>query len=220
MFRYYWAGLAFLLLMLPCPRAWAGSVRPMCAPNTDVPQGSAAQVLYRAVNEDSSPHSVRAFPDGDRSWARSPGIVDPLFLAPGDTVSWIVSVPDTAAPGVVRVPFRVLWDGGEDSCTNLIAIEAITSSPGPSTAFSIGITRPHPARRSAPVLVAIALPDAGPATLETLDTAGRRIGRREIPGPGRREVMLDELAHVAPGRYMLVLAQGAHRFTRGVILLP
>ena len=62
-----------------------------------------AKVIYRAINEDTSPHSVRAFPEGDRPWARSPGIVDPLFLAPGDTVSWIINVPDTAAPGVVHV---------------------------------------------------------------------------------------------------------------------
>jgi hypothetical protein len=146
--------------------------------------------------------------------------VDPIFLAPGDTVSWIIAVPDTAAPGLVHVSYRVLWNGGEDSCTNLIAIGAIASSPGPTAAFSIGNTRPHPARRSTPVLVAIALPDAAPATLETFDTAGRRLARREVSGPGRREVVLDELAHVAPGRYTLVLALGARRLARGVILLP
>jgi hypothetical protein len=202
----------------------AAPLRAVCAPDTAVSQGATAQLVYLAINDDAAHHSVRAFPDGGRSWARSPGIVDPLWLAPGDSVSWIVTVPDSAAPGSVRVPFRVLWESGQDSCVNVITIRAATvleaPPPGPFR-FSLPRVRPNPALVGRPAIATVELPDALPAHLELLDAAGRRTGIAEtITGPGRQEVPLTGLARVRPGRYVLRLRHGHDARSRTLIVLP
>jgi hypothetical protein len=68
--------------------------------------------------------------------------------------------------------------------------------------------------------VALVLAEAGPATLEAYDVAGRRVASREVGslGAGRHEVLLAGAERLAAGVYALRLTQGGQvRTARGVV---
>ncbi|HEY6193832.1 MAG TPA: T9SS type A sorting domain-containing protein [Candidatus Eisenbacteria bacterium] len=80
---------------------------------------------------------------------------------------------------------------------------------------------PNPARGE--LSVALSLPASGPATLELLDLAGRRVAVRAIPaaGPGpRTESFAREARSLPAGMYFVRLSQSGASVVRRVVLLP
>ena len=79
-------------------------------------------------------------------------------------------------------------------------------------AFALEGVRPNPATSRA-LKVHFALPVAGPARLDLLDVAGRRVTCREIGslGAGAHMVDLAEGSRIRPGLYFVRLSQGANR---------
>jgi len=80
---------------------------------------------------------------------------------------------------------------------------------------------PNPARRS--TRIACTLPEAGPATLDLLDVAGRRVWRRSVVGKGDSTARFDGNddagRRLPPGVYALRLSQGGHAATARLVLL-
>ncbi len=76
----------------------------------------------------------------------------------------------------------------------------------------IEAVRPNPVRLG--IDVWFTLPAAGPAMLELLDIAGRRVASHDLAtfGPGRHHVQLADARTLAPGLYLARLGQG-----RGVV---
>ena len=78
--------------------------------------------------------------------------------------------------------------------------------------------RPNPA--SAGAAISFTLPTAGPARLEVLDIAGRRVFSREVGamGPGRHQVRVGGGPGLSPGVYVIRLTgAGATLTSRGVV---
>lgn len=78
---------------------------------------------------------------------------------------------------------------------------------------------PNPARSG--VWVSFTLPAAGPATLELLDIAGRRVAVREMNnlGAGRHRFDVTSGNSVAPGLYLARVAHGARQATAKVVVV-
>ena len=78
---------------------------------------------------------------------------------------------------------------------------------------------PNPARSG--VWVSFTLPAAGPATLELLDIAGRRVAVREMNslGAGRHRFDVTSGNSVAPGLYLVRVANGARLATAKVVVV-
>jgi hypothetical protein len=78
---------------------------------------------------------------------------------------------------------------------------------------------PNPARHM-PLFVQAGSSAPGPAILQLLDVAGRRLFEREIEGsPGMHTVTVMPSAHVSPGVYFLRLARGRAQITERVTLV-
>ncbi len=79
--------------------------------------------------------------------------------------------------------------------------------------------RPNPSLAS-PVL-AFALADAGPASIEVLDVAGRRVLERALAGfgPGAHEIALEESSAWPAGIYLVRLEQGGRSITTRICLV-
>ena len=85
--------------------------------------------------------------------------------------------------------------------------------------FALEGLRPNPAVGA--LNVSFSLPKDGPATMELLDLAGRRVIDREVGqlGRGRHVFRLDSDSRMAPGVYWLRLRQGAQQaLTRAVVM--
>ena len=85
--------------------------------------------------------------------------------------------------------------------------------------FALDGLRPNPAVGT--LNVSFSLPKEGPATMELLDLAGRRVIDREVGqlGRGRHVFRLDSGPRMAPGVYWLRLRQGAQQaLTRAVVM--
>jgi hypothetical protein len=91
--------------------------------------------------------------------------------------------------------------------TGPVTLGAPGASAGPSLAFAGRSPRPNPARGL--VEFAFTLPDAGPATLEIVDVAGRvRAAVEPASRAGAQELSLD-VARLPAGLYWARLRQGA-----------
>ena len=90
--------------------------------------------------------------------------------------------------------------------------------PPVRVALALAPIRPNPA--SLHFEVRFALPDAGPASLELLDLAGRRVHRAEIGGgtAGERSVMLRPIG-LAPGLYVVRLTHARGERTVKAVLM-
>jgi hypothetical protein len=97
----------------------------------------------------------------------------------------------------------------------------VVSVPGKATLpFALDPVRPNPSRGGV-LTVHFTLPNAGAASLELLDVAGRRIARREVGslGGGYHSLDLGEGRRLAPGLYLVCLRQGTNtRVTRVAVL--
>jgi hypothetical protein len=103
----------------------------------------------------------------------------------------------------------------------LLHIEAISALTAvgdePSPALGLRGVIPNPSRGA--MRVELSLADGGPASLELVDLAGRRVAARELNslGAGRHSVELRE--SLPTGVYFLRLAQGGRtRIAKAVVL--
>ena len=170
-------------------------------------------------------------PDGD-------GGVWVTFLEPGTPTHPIglyvlrLQSDGTPAPGFVEDGFRlsatasrglltrtglgamVVWQDYRASAPGIYAMRIDPNGPVVGieprdpmpTALALSTPRPNPAAGSA--TVTFTLPDAGPATLEVIDLAGRRIATREVGtlGPGIHMLPLALEPDTPPGVYLLRLS--------------
>lgn len=90
-------------------------------------------------------------------------------------------------------------------------------APPRTAALSLGPPFPNPAGHE--LRVSFSLGDSGPARLELLDVAGRRVRAMEVAGGGQHVERFDRLGELPAGVYLLRLAQGASvRLARVAIL--
>jgi len=158
----------------------------------------------------------------------------------GDAVLYLVDAAGHAqAPLVPPSSYRSTGSAGvtytyrvraEDAIGNLSSYSNLASitTPGGTTAVTDGhptglfLERmsPNPSR-GAGLAVSFTLPVAGPARLELLDVAGRRVGGQEMGelGAGRHTVVVAMEGRLSPGLYLVRLTQGGDsRATRVVVV--
>lgn len=122
-----------------------------------------------------------------------------------------LTVPDTAAAGIN--PLTFVWrlsDGAlPETCTVALTVNAVAAVGDPGgIGFGLRGLDPNPAFGS--VAIRFALPTAGPASLELLDLAGRRVLTRDVGtlGAGMHTLVLrGELARLPAGVYAVRLRQ-------------
>lgn len=104
---------------------------------------------------------------------------------------------------MMRVPFGATTDVPETPAT---------------LSFGVGRVAPNPAR--ARMQVELVLGGTGPASLELIDLAGRRVSRQVLLGDGPRARTVDlDVARLPSGSYWLRLAQGGRNFTQRVAII-
>ena len=86
--------------------------------------------------------------------------------------------------------------------------------------FGVVEVRPNPAK--GPIVAIVELPGAGPARLDLVDAAGRRLEAREFdfPGQARGSVRFDGEDKLPAGIYWLRLTQAGRVASRKVVVLP
>jgi hypothetical protein len=118
--------------------------------------------------------------------------------------SGFISYEDRDVQSARRYGYRLgIREGGIESFAGEVWVDV----PGPH-GLSLAGLRPNPSRGEA--YVEFSLASAGPAVLEMLDVAGRRVLAREVGhlGAGPHRLPLEETARLKPGVYLLRLAQG------------
>lgn len=100
--------------------------------------------------------------------------------------------------------------GNESGSALLTPAGTVDAPRGGELGFALAGIRPNPARGDR-LDVEFVLARTNPARLELLDVAGRRIVSREVGalGTGRHQVNLASGGRLAPGLYLVRLAQGA-----------
>jgi hypothetical protein len=94
-------------------------------------------------------------------------------------------------------------------------------APTPDRA-SLALDRLWPNPGSELPRVLYSLPGSGPATLELLDLAGRRVLLEPLgaPGPGSHTLSLERHPRPRPGMYWVRLQQDGRSVTRSIVLSP
>ena len=118
---------------------------------------------------------------------------------------------DTAVTPGTRYGYRVVWRDGAVTRTGGEAWIVVPRD------LALALEAPSPNPSSGAVTLAVTLPDARGARLDVFDLAGRRVAGRDLAGlgAGRHVVTLREAASLAPGLYVVDLAQaGAVRRVR------
>ena len=122
---------------------------------------------------------------------------------------------DDGVTAGTRYTYRLGYmDGGTEQFTEETWIDIPSAD-----VFALDGLRPNPAVGA--LNVSFSLPREGPATMELLDLAGRRVIDREVGqlGRGRHVFRLDSGARMAPGVYWLRLRQGVQQaLTRAVVI--
>lgn len=122
---------------------------------------------------------------------------------------------DASVVAGTRYAYRLgyIEDGSEQ-----VTVETWIDVPS-ADVFALEGLRPNPAVGA--INVSFSLAREGPATMELLDLAGRRVIDREVGqfGRGRHVFRLDLGARMAPGVYWLRLRQGVEQaLTRAVVM--
>ena len=137
-----------------------------------------------------------------------------LDTCPGYLVRAMSGTSRTTAYANVRV------GGGKLYNSYVNAMQSLDSDgPMPVATLSLAGFHPNPGRGLESL--AFSLASADEARLEILDVQGRRMFEAEVGamGPGPHVIRADRLPRLAPGVYLVTLAQaGERRTTRGVIL--
>jgi hypothetical protein len=104
--------------------------------------------------------------------------------------------------------------------SQLVQPSPLSVEGGGPPAFALEGVRPNPSLGNR-MSVAFEMPTAATARLELMDVSGRRLAEREVGslGAGRHEVDLAAGRQLAPGLYLVRLAQGANiRVARVTVL--
>lgn len=158
-------------------------------------------------------------------WAGSAGQIATVYRREPET-AWVALgnavadgtdlasyVDETVSPGT-RYAYRL---GVHDEAGITYSSETWVDVPE-RPSLAIQSVRPNPASRD--VWVSYSLPAAGPATLELLDVAGRRVMRRVVePRAGAFTVNLGNDARLRPGLYLVRLSQAGRSETARVTIV-
>jgi hypothetical protein len=144
---------------------------------------------------------------GDDDWV-------PLDRATFDGTGRLAYEDHGIAPGM-RYAYRLGWS---ESSIERFSGETWVDVPL-TLALSLEGARPNPA--VGPLTVAFTLSRTGPATLELLDVAGRRVLSRDVGGlgPGSHIIRLGECGCTPAGMYWLRLVQGDQSLLKRAALI-
>jgi hypothetical protein len=139
----------------------------------------------------------------------------------GTSFAWTVTPPQAgSASALVRI-YDPSVPGRSDASDAAFRIAAPTvgAPAGSPAAFGLNGVFPNPA--GARFMVSFSLPGSGPARLELIDIAGRRIASREVGmlGPGSHAVDLGPRPLPPGGVYMVRLTRGGEQVTRKVVVV-
>jgi hypothetical protein len=138
----------------------------------------------------------------------------------GTTFRWSVTPPTGgSATARIRVSDSTVPCRADVSNANfrIGAPGLAASSPAP-TALALRGIFPNPARER--LTVSFALPRPGPATLELVDVAGRRVAQREVGmlGPGDHTLVLTPRPALSSGVYLVRLRFGSEQTTSTAVV--
>jgi hypothetical protein len=135
---------------------------------------------------------------------------------------WLADPPDTT--GALELLVRL--QGRSVAAPLLVVLappvhpDSVLGVPAAApTALALHGAFPSPTR--GPLLVAFSLPGDGPATLELMDVAGRRVCVREVGalGAGRHVTVLHDGRSLAGGIYFIRLRQGGRQLVARAVVL-
>jgi len=159
-----------------------------------------------------------------RSW---PGVATSgstaSLPAGASDLAFTVTVPDTAALGVNRLCLRLTQPDGvvlDSCCVSITVTQVAAVEPGASAGLELRGAWPNPA--SSHLTIGFTLPSDGPARLELIDLAGRRVLARDVGALGAGAHQLDlsrEAGALRPGVYSIRLTQGGRALTRKVAIV-
>ncbi len=140
---------------------------------------------------------IKVSNDGGATWSSSTS-----------GLAWPFVWPIATVPGGGSVTLFVGSPGSGLFRTQVAAGVPLAVEPSRSEGLRVDGFRPNPARGH--VTVAFSLAADGPASLEVLDVAGRRLVHREVGsmGPGNHMLPLGPGFRPAPGVYIVRLLQG------------
>ena len=115
------------------------------------------------------------------------------------------------------------WQGGGDESWSIDAVSVEVTGPtlnaGESaTPAGLALHAILNPSRDGRVRLRLSLPEPGPARVELLDVAGRRVATRELDGAGWQEVDLTAARRIGPGLYFARLKRGDQTRTTRVIV--
>jgi len=169
-------------------------------------------------------YAQRILPGGTTAPGWSPNGV-PLCRAPGDQEGTLLLPDGTGGAIVTWSDYRFYADvyaQRVDGAGVVGASSMVVGVPPGATGvprLALATPWPNPLVRGAPLRVSFDLPRAGRAELDVFDVRGRRVARRtlEAAPAGPQSVALDGSDMLAPGVYVVQLAQGpasvARKFT-------
>ena len=142
-------------------------------------------------------------------------------------------VHPVASPDGQRVVFASNWaqdcGGGCDSGSDIkdylvlnpIALDAGPASPPATDDMNLALGRIYPNPAVSFFRVSFALAGQGPATLDLIDVAGRRVTHRDLGelGPGRHEANLERDAGLRQGIYTVRLTEAGRSVSSRVVLM-
>ena len=135
---------------------------------------------------------------------------------------WLADTPDSSRALDLLVRLQ-----GRSPAAPLLTVlvppippDSLLGAPGGApSALALEGAFPSPTRGA--LTVAFSLPGSGPATLELMDVAGRRVSTRDVGGlgPGRHVVLLDDGRTLAGGIYFIRLRSGGRQIVARAVVL-
>lgn len=200
-------------------RPWATGPGPLAV----APGGNARAtlVLRHALG---APRAVEWRLAADRAWPGWPLHGFALVGAWPDSVPVNLSVPDSAAKGVVTLRLSVGFVGAEgfDSTTvHALTVQGPPTAvaPGAGASFAVLSLAPNPGR--GPFTLALRVPEDGEAAIEWFDVGGRRAAapRTERLAAGVRTLALEPPAGASAGLHLVRVRFGGETAVARVVVL-
>jgi hypothetical protein len=111
-----------------------------------------------------------------------------------------------------------VFDSYQIGTSSPVAVEDPPAGPSHDASFAIDLISPNPAFGR--LDFAYSLPDAGPATLEMFDIAGRMVMSRDLQdGAGHHHLTIDREPSFAAGTYWLRLSQSGRSTSSKVVFV-
>jgi hypothetical protein len=145
--------------------------------------------------------------------------VEPAFLDIPHTADSVAVVWTISA---ISGPAADQWQGGADESWAIDAASVeVTQTADVEADFAAGRlavrAMPNPASGRS-VLLRLSVPALGPARVELIDLAGRRIARRDVDATGEQQIALSAGRRITPGLYFARVTQGARTRTARVVI--